>query len=395
MTQDFISLFFIVAVAFVCPILARLVPGRAVPETVFLLIAGALLGPYAANVIVVTDAVDLLSELGLAFLFLLAGYEISPKNLTGKQGKRGLATWAISLVLAFLAVRFCTNFSVSHLDGMAVAIALTTTALGALMPILAERGVLGTPVGDAVLAYGTWGELGPVLAMALLLSTRAEWLTVLVLVLFTAVAVLVGVLPKRARKAGSAMYRFVSANSDTTSQTTVRITVLLLVGLVALSAVFDLDVVLGAFAAGFLLRYIVPEGNHVLETKLDGIAYGFLVPVFFVVSGSKIDLSAVLGHPVWLAVFIGALVLIRFAPIVISLSTSKEGKALSPHNRVSVGFYCTTALPVIVAVTSVAVNAGALSAQVASVLVAAGAVTVFLMPLLASLFYRVADTLDE
>ncbi len=104
MALEFTSLAVIALVAFVCPIIARLVPGKLVPETVFLLIAGALLGPHLVGVIQTTEAIDLLSELGLAFLFLLAGYEIDPKTLTGSQGKRGLVTWVVSIVLAFIAV---------------------------------------------------------------------------------------------------------------------------------------------------------------------------------------------------------------------------------------------------------------------------------------------------
>ena len=170
-----------------------------------------------------------------------------------------------------------------------------------------------------------------------------------------------------------------------------RLTVLILVTLVAFSAVFDLDIVLGSFAAGFVLRYIIPEGNHTLETKLDGLAYGFLIPVFFTVSGAKIDLTAVASRPGLLAGFIVALLIIRAVPILISMSICPATRDVSAYGRITVALYCTTALPIIVAVTSVAVNAGALSQDIASVMVAAGAITVFLMPLLAQLFYRVVD----
>lgn len=272
-----------------------------------------------------------------------------------------------------------------------MAIALGTTALGTLMPILKERNLIDTRVGDSVLAYGTWGELGPVIAMALLLSSRAEWKTLAVLLAFAVVAVLAAVIPAKARKAGGRIYRFLADNANTTSQTTMRVTVLLLVALVALSAVFDLDAVLGAFAAGFVLRYVIPSGNHDLEHKLDGAAFGFFIPVFFVVSGAKIDLMAVFDQPLLLVGFIVALLLIRAIPIFVSLSTDPETKTMSSHNRVSVALYCTTALPLIVAVTSVATNADAMSSETASVLVAAGAITVLVMPLLAQLTYRVAD----
>lgn len=391
MTVDLISLAIIALVAAACPIVAKLIPNKLVPETVFLLIAGALLGPNMAGAVVLTDSVGLLSDLGLAFLFLLAGYEINPKSLTGGQGKRGLLTWGVSIVLAFLVVRATPFFSVSHIDGIAVAIALTTTALGTLMPILKERELNGTRVGESILAYGTWGELCPVLAMAVLLSSRAEWKTVLILLAFVAISVVVAVVPAKAKKAGHKLFHFLTANAEGTSQTMMRMVVLLLVGLVALSAAFDLDIVLGAFAAGFVLRYIIPEGDHGLEKKLDGVAYGFLIPIFFVVSGAKIDLMAVFQQPALLIGFILMLLLIRAVPIFVALSTGKDTRDISTHNRLTIALYCTTALPIIVAVTSVAVSANAMSQETASVLVAAGAITVFLMPLLGMLTYRVAD----
>lgn len=389
MAEDFISLFVIALVALLCPIVARIIPGKLVPETVFLLIGGMALGPYAAGFIHLTEPVQLLSELGLGFLFLLAGYEINPSNLTGAQGKRGLATWFASIALAFVAVRLSPYFSVSHIDGIAVAIALTTTALGTLLPILKERGLSDTPVGTSILAFGTWGELCPVLAMAVLLSTRSTWQTLLVLAVFVAVAVVAAVVPAKARRAGHRLFDFLENARDTTSQTMVRGVVVLLVGLVALSAAFQLDIVLGAFAAGFVLRYIIPEGDHALEHKLEGISYGFLIPVFFVVSGAKIDIAAVFQQPVLLIGFIFMLLLIRAVPIFIALSIGQRARAhLDVHERITVSLYCTTALPIIVAVTAVAVNAGAMPSNTAGVLVAAGAVTVFLMPLLATIVDR-------
>ena len=391
MTTDLISLFVIVLVAAVCPLIAKLIPNKLIPETVFLIIAGALLGPNMAGAIQLTDSVDLLSDLGLAFLFLLAGYEIDPKCLTGSQGKRGLITWLVSFAVAFVAMQLIPATSEDPVEAVALTIALTTTALGTLMPILKDRELLGTRVGDATLAYGTWGELGPILAMAILLSSRAQWKTILILLAFVALCVVVAVVQSRAMKSDNVVFRFLADAIRSNSQTAVRMVVVLMVGLVALSAIFDLDIVLGAFAAGFILRYIIPEGNEELEQRLDSIAYGFFVPLFFVVSGAKIDLTAVVAQPLLLVGFIVMLFVIRAVPIYISMSTDKETKDISSHNRLTVALYCTTALPLIVAVTSVAVDAGSMTQETASVLVAAGAVTVFLMPLLASITYRVAD----
>lgn len=147
----FVSLAIIALVAFASPFIASAIPGKPVPETVFLLVFGAVLGPHMLGVIHVDAEVSLVSELGLAFLFLLAGFEIDPKNITGVEGRYGMATWAVTFCIAWLAVRFTPWFSVSHFDGIAVTLALTSTALGALMPILRERLLAGTRVGDSIL----------------------------------------------------------------------------------------------------------------------------------------------------------------------------------------------------------------------------------------------------
>ena len=389
MTQELVSLTIIMAVAAVSPIVAQLIPGKFIPQTVLLLAAGTALGPYGLGVIEVNDAVKLLNELGMAFLFLLAGYEIDPKRLAGHQGKVGLLTWGITLGLAWLVVTFLPFFTKQGINGVATVIALTTTALGTLMPILKERNLEGTPIGDAIISYGTWGELGPILAI--LLSTRTGWQTMLVLGAFLAICLLCAMLPTKALKTGHRLYRFLTENANTSSQTLMRLTTFLLIFLVTISALFELDAVLGAFAAGFILRYIIPDGSKSLEMKLEGVGYGFLIPVFFVVSGAAINVRAVAGRPALLVAFIVMLMLIRAVPVYVALSLDKRKNPLSSHHRVTVALYCTTALPIIVAVTSLAVKVGTMQSDTASTLVAAGAITVFLMPLLGSITYQVAD----
>ena len=321
----------------------------------------------------------------MAFLFLLAGFEINPKQLGGHQGRVGLLTWALTLGIAWLVVSFIPFFAAHDMNGIAAVITLTTTALGTLMPILKERSLIGTPVGDATVAFGTWGELGPVLAMAVLLSTRSRWQTFLILAIFTAICVLCALLPKIARKAGHWLFDFLTRNANTSSQTLTRLTVLLLVGLITVSKLFDLDIVLGAFAAGFILRFVIPDGNESLEMKLDGMGYGFLIPVFFVLSGASIDMHAVADNPALLAVFIAMLLVIRAVPVFLALTLDRKRNPLPADDRLTVALYCATALPIIVAVTSVAVKAGTMHQSTASTLVAAGAITVFLMPLLGGL----------
>lgn len=391
MEADLVSLSVIALVAFLSPLVAQNIPGKPVPETVLLLVGGMLCGPHVAGAIATDSAVGLLSDLGLGFLFLLAGYEINPSTITGAEGRRGLATWAVTFAIACGAVILWPKFDLLGFDGLAVVIALTTTAIGTLLPILAERGLMGTRVGEEVLAYGTWGELAPVIAMTLLLTTRAKWVTVAVLAAFVALAVLAAVIPNHARRAGSFVFRFIERNADSNAQMVMRAIMVLLVGLTALSALFSLDIVLGAFAAGFILRFVVPEGSQGMESKLSAVAFGFFVPLFFVVSGAKVDVTAIAQDPALLGLFIGLLLVVRMVPVFVALSTGRQSRTMDVRERLSVAFYCTTALPLIVAVTAVAVDVGAMSQATASVLVAAGGITVLIMPLFAQLAMRGAD----
>lgn len=239
MTHDFISLALIALIAALAPLIANLIPKKPIPETVLLLIGGALLGPSVLNHIWLDESVLFLSDLGCAMLFLLAGFEINPQTITGREGKRGLKTWLATLALAFALVMsiYHASFGELSIDALALAIALTTTAIGALMPILKERGIFTRKTGESVLAYGMWGELGPVIAMALLLSTRAPWITVIILFTFITLAVLVAVLGQRAAKAEHQIFLVLSRGRNTTSQTFVRVTMFLLIGLVAISAI--------------------------------------------------------------------------------------------------------------------------------------------------------------
>lgn len=152
-----------------------------------------------------------------------------------------------------------------------------------------------------------------------------------------------------------------------------------------LAFLFQLDVVLGAFAAGFILRFVTPNGNHTLNLKLEGVGYGFLIPVFFVVSSASIDVKAVVANPALPITFIIMLLLVRAVPIFVATTLDHRVNPLDPQDKLTVSLYCTTALPLIVAVTSLAVQDGTMHQTTASTLVAAGAVTIFLMPPLGGL----------
>ena len=376
------SLFWIAVIAVLAPLLAGFVPRRLVPEVVLLLVLGMVVGPNVLNWAADGSEVDLLRELGLGMLFLLAGFEIDVEEITGRGGRRALVTWLFSLGAAFAAV-LLLGYTGAITAEIAVAIALTSTALGTLLPILKDSGLQNTALGRTVMNHGAIGELGPVVAMAVLLGSRGDIESVVVLALFVVVAVAVGMLPLWVFREGSRVLAVVQRGSDTTAQTTVRLTMLLLITLTAVATAFGLDIILGAFAAGFILRRVMPEGDEQLETKLGGLAFGFLIPIFFVTSGMSIDIAAVLSAPGALVAFLVLLLLVRGVPVFVATKLDRVDN-FSTREQMRVALYATTGLPLIVAVTGVAVDAGEMSSANASILVAAGAITVLALPMLAT-----------
>jgi Kef-type K+ transport system membrane component KefB len=376
------SLFWISLVAVAAPLLAGLVPRRLVSEVVLLLALGIVIGPYGLELATIDAPVDLLRELGLAFLFLLAGFEVELRELTGRDGGVAALTWLGCLLLALGVVALLGVTEVLDAE-IAVAIALTSTALGTLLPILKDHRLLKSPIGVRVLRHGAYGELGPVIAIAVLLGTRGPFASLLVLSAFLLLALGLALLSRRMRPETSALRRRIDAGAETTGQTPLRLVVLLLASLIAVAEVFELDIVLAAFAAGFILRMAIPEGNHLLETKIEGMAFGMLVPLFFVTSGMGVDPEAIASRPGAFVIVVALILAVRGFPVF--LVTRIHRPALRTPDSAVVGFYAATGLPIIVAVTAVAVKAGEMSDDNASLLIGAGAATVLLYPLAAVL----------
>lgn len=380
-TSAIVSLFWIIVAVVAAPIITRVLRG-VVPDVVVLLVLGMVVGPFALGWAQPSD-VAVISQLGLGMLFLLAGYELDPDLVRGKSGRVAQLTWLASLVFALVVITVAAR-SEDFTARIAVAIAVTSTALGTLLPILRQHGLLGTPLGRAVMAHGAVGEVGPVLAMSLLLTSRSIGAALVIVLLFVLAAIVIWAVPRRMLNRIPGLGTAIGQMAGGTTQMPVRIVMLLLVALMAVAAEFDLDVVLGAFAAGLILRELIGPEHPGVGSSLDVIGYGVFIPVFFVTSGMGIDVEAVLSHPGLWVLFVVAIVVARGVPVWVSERFVPHGLNLpSEPERVQLALYAATGLPIIVAVTQFATDAGLMGPGLASTLVAAGATTVLVFPMLA------------
>lgn len=380
-----VSFAWIMAAAVTAPLISW-ATGKRVPAVVLLIGAGILIGPHWLGLASTEGGVGLLKQLGLGMLFLLAGYEINPAMIRSREGRTSATTWLVCMGLSFAGACVLLH---PHNTSTAVvlAIAFTSTAVGTLMPIMKQQQVLHTPVGRSLLVHGAIGEIFPIFAMALLLSARSTWVTAIVLAAFFVVALVVAAIPRTVRFLLPWTARAMVLNAGATNQTVMRLVLWMLGVLMAVAAVFELDVVLGAFAAGFILRRLVPEKfGEAVEQRLDIVGYSLLIPVFFVCSGMTIDPRAVADKPWLLCILVPLIYVVRGLPVLIRELFFTTGSQLTNvREKIQLSLYAATALPIIAAVTEVAVESQLLSEENASLLVAAGSVTVLIFPFIANM----------
>ncbi len=265
------------------------------------------------------------------------------------------------------------------LDHVVVALCLTTTALGTLLPILHDAELLHTPVGPSILSVGAVGEFGPIVAVAVLLTNRDPRLTFVLLALFVAVAVVAALLATQLHPP-----RFIALmrkHLHSTAQLPVRISVLLVILLVYLAEKLSLDVLLGAFAAGVVVRlFIQGEDSKAITSKLEAIGFGFLIPIFFIDSGIKFDLHALIHMP-------KVLLLVPMFTLIFLFTRSLPTWAffrgvLTKAEARSLAVLSATGLPIIVVITTLGVSEHRMKPQNAAALVAAGMLSVLVYPLI-------------
>ncbi len=370
----------VAAVAALAPILVDLTRRMRVPVVVAEIALGIVVGPQVLGLAETDSFIEALSTFGLAFLFFLAGMEIEFERIRGAPILRGVAGWSTSVVLASLVA--LTLHQAGVIDAtVLVALALTTTALGTLMPILRDSGILAERFGAFVVGAGAAGEFCPVVIVSVILAIDSgdPWRSALLFV-FAAIVVLAALVALRA--APPRVVRLVGTTMETSGQLAIRLSLLLIVALAVLASEFGLDVILGAFGAGIIVGMLIRgSDSHEFGAKLDAVGFGFLIPVFFIATGMDFDLDALLDDPAALALVPGfALLFLLTRGLPVLLLYRRD---LKPAERLPLALFSAAALPLLVAITEIGLDTGTMKTEVAVALVGAGMLSVLVYPLLA------------
>jgi len=366
----------IAACAVLAPLLAEATRRARIPRVIYEILLGVIVGPQLLGWVHSEPVVDGFAELGLAFLIFLAGFEIDVQRVRGAPIKKATIGFGVSLVLGLGsgAVLAWSGFTMGQLI---VGLAITTTALGTLLPILQDNDAVSSELGTYTLAIGTLGEFGPIVAVALLLTGDNPGHTAALLALFAALSV--GAASLAFRSHPPRALALMRKHLHSTAQLPIRVVVLLLVSLLWVASSLGLDVLLGAFVAGVILRlFTVGEDTHAMDSKLEGIAYGFFIPLFFIVSGTRFDVRSLVEDPsiaLRVPIYLGLFLFVRGLPTLLL-----HGNDLPRRSVWALSLLASTQLPLVVVITEIGLRSGRMRPSDASALVGAALLSVLIFP---------------
>ena len=383
MDASLTSVAVVAAVALIAP-LALALTGLRLPAIVLEILLGIVVGPQVLGWARVDEPVRVLALVGLAFLLLLSGLEVDLERLRGRLLRLTGLGFALSFTLA-LVVGYGVRAAGLVRSPLLIAIILSATGLGIILPILKDAGETETPFGRVLIAGASIAEVAPIVLLSLFFSGKSgsvggKLVLLVAFVVFVA-AVAVTILGlERSRRVSDALLRL----QDTSAQIRVRGAFLLLAVFVVFASEFGLEAILGAFFAGATLTLVDRDEmmtHSLFRAKLDAVGFGVFVPFFFVSTGMKLDVRGLFEHSSTLArvpVFLAALLLVRAVPALLYRSFAERGGQI-----VGAGLLQATSLSIPVVAGQIGLSLGLISAQSYVALVAAGLLSVVVFPLVA------------
>jgi Kef-type K+ transport system membrane component KefB len=387
----FTNLFIVVAAGLAAPLALGFFPRVRLPAIVLEIVLGIVIGPSGLGWAKPDATVSILALIGLAFLLFLSGLEIDVDRLRGRIVILTALGFAVSFVIAILiGIGLRSGGFVK--SPLFVAIVLVATSLGVVFPVLKDSHTIDSGLGQLVIAAASIAEFGSIILLSLFFSGKSSTGAagrLILLGIFGLVVVLAGVAIAAAERSMS-LSRVLRRMQDTTAQIRVRAAFLLMIGFTALAERVGLETILGAFAAGGLLSLLDrDEATHSqFRVKLEAAGFGVFIPIFFVSSGLRFDLSALFASGSTVArvpLFLLAILLARGLPALVYVRTVGLSRSLIA------GILQATTLPFIVAATQIGLQLGVVSRASAAGLVAAGLLSVVIFPALGLVLLRRDD----
>ncbi|MBI0391444.1 monovalent cation:proton antiporter family protein [Thermoactinomyces sp. CICC 24226] len=394
--HSLISVMIVVIVAFLVPILLHRLKWNAIPAVVAEIMVGLILGKSGLGWVVEDTWLEMLSTLGIIFLMFLSGLEIDFNMIlnTGKtSGKKenrenplmiGLISFISILLLSFVIswILYVAGFIK---DPYFITLIISTISLSVTLPVVKDKGINKKPLGQSILVTAVFADFITMILLAVYAALKSEkgFFSVLLLLLFFVIFF--------------AVYRIIQALkpirlTESISKETISIgtrgVFALILFFVALSETVGAENILGAFLAGVIVSLLGPREEFV--SQLNAFGFGFLIPIFFVMVGAKLDLVSLMQD---------ARALIMFPLILLAFILSKGllvlifRKWFSWRQSISSGILLTSTISLVIAAAAVGMDLGIINNTMNTALILAASITVIIPPIIFQ--QLLPDAVDE
>ena len=371
--------------AVAAPLLGQVPLGFRMPVVVIEVMLGIVIGPHVLAFVHFDGLIAIMFAYAMATTLFMAGMELDFSEIKGRPLSLAVAGWGVSLMLGIIVVGIFHLIPLVHAP-MMVTLALCTTGLGVLIPIFRDGGQLQTQFGRLMIAAGTIGEVGPIVAMSLLLSQQySTWQEVGFLLAFLAIVGIAAAVSAGARPPG--VLEFLSRQMHASTQLPVRLSLLMLVALLVLAESFGFERIFGAFAAGMIVGMATRgEDGKPLRAKIDAVFFGWFYPFFFVGTGVKFDITA-LGNDLTTMLLVPTFLILLLAIRGVPVWLYRKDIARAQH----LPFALCSAVPsfsIIVVITEIGLRAKTINPDIAAALIGAALLAVLLFPTIAGALLR-------
>lgn len=386
-----VSIIIVMLAALVIPILMARFKISGVPTAVAEIVMGIIIGKSGFNWVQATDILTQLSSLGVIILMFLSGMEIdfslfkrrSNDGQTDKKNKNEPSPVSLALmtfvgtVVNAVVLAFVLRAMGLFQDVFLATILFSTIALGVVIATLKEKEILSRPMGQTILLTAVLGEVVPMFALTIYASINGGdgsriWMIVL---LFIAAIILLW----RFRRP----YVWFTQISKSTTQLDIRLAFFLIFSLVVIAETVGAENILGAFLAGMVMKLLEP--SEATRDKLTSIGYGFFIPIFFIMTGVRLNLRTLVTKPdalTLIPVLVACFILAKIWAYPI------YHRRFNKRNSFAGGFLTVTTITLVLPSLQVAQNLHTITGTQADAFILAAIIVCIISPIIFNSVYR-------
>jgi len=391
---SFVPLLIVVGMAFLVPIVLTRLRRIFVPIIVGEILAGILVGQSGLDLVDKNVVLEILSTLGFIYLMFLSGLEINFSGLLQAHSDSDEPRWhrivsshlflAVASFLLAVFLSLLVSIVLARFDLVKspwiMALILSTTSLGVVVPVLKQEGFTADHYGQLMMACSLVADFASIFLISVYVlfhnqGLSMEVLLILVLLATFTIVYRAATLFQKHLPAS----RFFEEVSSATSQIKLRGSLALALFFIVLAQTVGSENILGAFLAGVIVSMLAKDEGSALREKLDAIGYGFFIPIFFVMVGVEFDLPALLSST---SALLLVPVLLATAYLVKILPSLLFRVAYSWRESLAAGMLLSARLSLIIAASAIGLKLGVITDAVNSAVILIALITCTLSPLL-------------